>query len=324
MHAIAEWVGTPPAKAASRWQLEAASFLAQKTENTRASYAVAIRDFFAFAGVEPPAVSTAHLTAYARSLEAKGNSNGTVSARLVALSSFFRHLQRCRSASEGGLVAHNPVASMDRSRWKATAWKSTRTMDPADLWRILGHLEERGTVVAKRDRALLLFYALTGRRRREVLGLRGGDFEQRGGWVAYRYHNSKSKRSKRRELHPEVVAAVEDYLAASARPPLCELEEGSPVWLCHSGRTVGQPFQRVDWALKQRAKQAGVSPDRVHVHGLRHLFATTRNRAGEPVLETSQQLDHSSLAVTQGYLHSIVGERDTFGSKAWDALREGA
>ena len=53
------------------------------------------------------------------------------------------------------------------------------------------------TVAGRRDRALLLTFILTGRRRTEVIGLTAGDISVEGETVFYNYGGKGGKRGRR-------------------------------------------------------------------------------------------------------------------------------
>ena len=63
--------------------------------------------------------------------------------------------------------------------------------------------------------------------------------------------------------------------------------------------------------LKRYALRAGLDPRRITVHTLRHTAAMLRKEVGEDVEAISHFLNHSSLSVTQIYLHRIEGQEDT-------------
>jgi len=58
----------------------------------------------------------------------------------------------------------------------------------------------------------------------------------------------------------------------------------------------------VQWAVKQAAKQAGVNKD-VHVHTLRHTFATHLLEDGLDIVTVKELLGHARIQTTMEYLH---------------------
>ena len=62
--------------------------------------------------------------------------------------------------------------------------------------------------------------------------------------------------------------------------------------------------------------KAGLQPSGVHI--LRHTAAKLRRDVGETVESVSQFLDHTSLAVTTGYLRRLEGQQDL----SWQSVAE--
>jgi len=67
----------------------------------------------------------------------------------------------------------------------------------------------------------------------------------------------------------------------------------------------------VNRLLKKYIRLAGLNPQGITVHTLRHTAAMLRKEAGDDLQSISSFLAHSSLAVTQIYLHQVEGRQDT-------------
>ncbi len=89
----------------------------------------------------------------------------------------------------------------------------------------------------------------------------------------------------------------------AARLPKVNAETFDPQGQALSMREVGR-------LLKVYCKRAGLDVEKVHVHTLRHTAAMLRREAGDDVEKVSEFLVHSSLAVTQIYLHRTEGRKD--------------
>jgi site-specific recombinase XerD len=66
--------------------------------------------------------------------------------------------------------------------------------------------------------------------------------------------------------------------------------------------------EAVAQALKRYAAKAGVDPDSITIHSLRHLGAELYYAASGDVHETQRFLDHARLETTSIYLQRLTGE----------------
>jgi integrase/recombinase XerD len=165
-----------------------------------------------------------------------------------------------------------------------------RGLDAAVVSRLLGSCD-RGTIVGRRDYAVLIMLARLGLRGAEVAALQLADVDWRGGEVAIR---GKGNRIDRLPLPADVGEAVAAYLTAGR--PRC----GARTVFC----TVRAPYQQLTPAairgiMGQACQRAGL--DRVGAHRLRHSLATEMLRAGASLPEVGQVLRHRSQLATSVY-----------------------
>ena len=192
---------TPP------WTQTVMAFLAEKerrsgSTRTVESYARMLWPFFDRVG-SPDQVTPAHVLAWAHGIGASGRepSSATVGARIACLSSYYRFLIRMNIATA------NPCDALERPR---TVQSVARGLSADEVRRLLAVVPD--TVAGRRDRALLLVFVLTGRRRAEVLGLTAGDISVEGDTAYYRYRGKGGKRG-RRELPQPAYEALRATLA---------------------------------------------------------------------------------------------------------------
>jgi site-specific recombinase XerC len=93
-------------------------------------------------------------------------SAGTIGSRIAAISSFYRFLIRT------GLLQATPCDALTRPKQLAMA---ARGLTGDEVRRPLSVIKD--DVAGRRDRAIVLTLVLTGRRRSEVLNLRGRDLD---------------------------------------------------------------------------------------------------------------------------------------------------
>ena len=282
------------------WAQTVVAFLAEKerrsgSRRTVESYARMLWPFLERVG-SPQAVTPAHVLAWAYGMGVSGRepSSATVGARIACLSSYFRFLIRMT------IMSSNPCDALERPR---TVQAVARGLSADEVRRLLAVVPD--TVAGRRDRALLLTFVLTGRRRAEVIGLTAGDISLDGETAFYSYRGKGGKRG-RRELPRPAYAALCATLG-DAGLVLAAMEPAASLWQAGAG-TRGVTSSTFYSRFRRYLRLAGLAPTGLHV--LRHTAAKLRRDAGASIEAVSSFLDHSSLAVTSVYLRRLEGETD--------------
>lgn len=174
------------------------------------------------------------------------------------------------------------------------------TLDP--LHEILATCDA-GTLIDKRDRALILFaWATGGRRRSEVVA---ADMKfLRPTTAGYEYHLLRSKTNQTGDDRPE-----------SHKPLTGDAAAAMEAWLEASGIRTGRIFRRI-WndgrlgealqaesvrnIVRARSKKANL-PETFSAHSLRSGFMTEGGRQQVPLQEMMAMSDHKSVKVAMGY-----------------------
>jgi integrase/recombinase XerC len=282
------------------WTQTVVAFLAEKerrsgSRRTVEGYARMLWPFLSRIG-SPDRVTPAHVLAWAHGIGASGRepSSPTVGARIACLSSYYRFLIRMNIATA------NPCDSLERPK---TVPSLARGLTAEQIRQLLAVVPD--TVAGRRDRALLLTFILTGRRRSEVIGLTAGDISVEGDTAYYSYRGKGGKRG-RRELPRPAYVAVRATLA-DVGLDLASMEPPAPLWQAGAGPrgVTGSTFYA---RFKRYLRAAGLAPAGLHI--LRHSAAKLRRDAGSSIEAVSSFLDHSSLAVTTTYLRRLEGEAD--------------
>jgi integrase/recombinase XerC len=293
----------------SAWDQALYAFLVEKgnrsgSRRTVESYSRMLWPFFAEHSLTPDRVRPADVLAWVHGIGRSGRtpSGTTVGARIACLSSYFRFLIRM------GLVVSNPCDAIERPRATQSV---ARGYNADEVRRLLAVVPD--TVAGRRDRALLLTFILTGRRRTEVIGLTAGDVTVEGETVFYAYRGKGGKRG-RRELPGPAYAALCATLA-DAGLSLATMDKGASLWQAGAGPrgVTGSTFYA---RFRRYLTAAGLAPSGLHI--LRHSAARLRRQAGESVEDVSAFLDHSSLAVTTTYLRRLEGQED----RTWREVAE--
>ena len=282
------------------WAQTVQAFLAEKerrsgSRRTVESYARMLWPFLERVG-SPEAVTPAHVLAWAYGIGASARepSSATVGARIACLSSYYSFLIRMN------VTTANPCDALERPR---TVQAVARGLSADEVRRLLAVVPD--TVAGRRDRALLLTFVLTGRRRAEVIGLTAGDINIEGETVFYSYRGKGGKRG-RRELPRPAYAAL-GLTLRDVGLTLAEMDPSASLWQAAAG-TRGVTGSTLYARFRRYLRAAGLARSGLHI--LRHTAAKLRRDAGASIEAVSSFLDHSSLAVTSVYLRRLEGEAD--------------
>jgi integrase len=272
----------------------------------------AVVSFFDFAGKQPGDATPEDVSRWRSEMEARGLKPATVYARISRVSAFYRWLMSDPQLS--AFIRSNPAAQARPRYPRPYQSESTKALTDEEMNSLLAvvkGLAEGGSVIGKRDYALLLFYFLTGLRRSEVTGLRGKDLEVKDGTLVIKYRRKGGKFTAREVSDP---AALKDYLEASGRQNVLGSER--PLWTRHD--RAGKPGAALTSRafvenLKGYAVKAGLA--HVHLHQTRHTYARIVAEETGSFLETQEALDHENQATTRVYVQRITVKKDRHGRK---------
>ena len=287
-----------------------AAFLEGKPENTKRSYRAAIKQFFAlFDWVCPEDVTIAHAVAFKKHLmEHVGDA--TTYYRLSAMSSYFDFLRRPTGASAEPLIKSNPFDAVPRSDIKPTPYGRAVPMEWKTLKTIMDKLPTDPSGI--RDRAILLFFAFTGRRRTEVASLLMKDLDLKGDPKTYRCR-VKGGEVKHFELPVICYDALKAYWIASGRLStlhanagvFASMQDCSLTEKCDPDKPLSS--RMMNEVLRRAAERADVDLTTVRLHGLRHMAAKDLDRAGARLQDIQEFLGHMNPNTTAVYLQKISG-----------------
>jgi integrase len=290
----------------SPWDQALYAFLVEKgnrsgSKRTVESYSRMLWHFFK--ATTPDQVTPAVVLAYAHGIGLSGRppSPVTIGARIACLSSYFHFLIRM------GMVASNPCDLVERPRQSPAP---ARGYSADEVRRILEVVPD--TIQGRRDRAILLVFILTGRRRSEVMELKASDITIEDSTVYYSYRGKGGKRG-RRELPRPAWEAIRRTLADSDKA-IATMHPDESLWQAGAGPK-GLSGSTFYGRFRRYLVAAGLQPTGLHI--LRHSAAKLRRDAGESV---SAFLDHSSLAVTTTYLRRLEGVEDHSWEHVADAI----
>jgi len=210
--------------------------------------------------------------------------NSTVARRLAAIRRFFDFLQ------DDGLRNDNPAASLARPRIERPL---PRILDSEEVTAMFKAAEDRaasGEATALRNVALLELLYGSGLRATELVSLPRLAVRPGQTFLIIRGKGSKER------LVPISGRAAE------AVKRWTEVQGGDSKWLFPS-RTKHLSRVRLFQILRSLAAEAGLAPERVSPHVLRHAFATHLLAGGADLRALQTLLGHADIGTTQIYTH---------------------
>lgn len=208
----------------------------------------------------------------------------TVARRSAALRRFFGFLV------DDGLRKDDPSESLPRPRFERPL---PRILDASEVERMFEAAEDRaasGEVAAIRNLALLELLYGSGLRASELVGLPRGAVRPGQPFMMVRGKGSKERLVP---ISTRAEAAVARWL---------EIAPGGTLWLFPGGKSHISRV-RLFQIVRAMAADAGIAPERVSPHVLRHAFATHLLSGGADLRVLQSLLGHADIATTQIYTH---------------------
>jgi integrase/recombinase XerD len=208
----------------------------------------------------------------------------TVARRSASLRRFFGFLV------DDGLRSDDPSATLPRPRFERPL---PRILETDEVKRMFEAAEDRaasGELASVRNLALLELLYGSGLRASELVGLPRGAVRHGQPFLMVRGKGSKER------LVP-ISSRAQDAVAK-----WIEIAPGDAPWLFPSGKTHLSRV-RLFQIVRAMAADAGITPERVSPHVLRHAFATHLLSGGADLRVLQSLLGHADIATTQIYTH---------------------
>lgn len=211
-------------------------------------------------------------------------SPATVARRSAALRRFYGFLV------EEGYRTDDPSAALPRPRLERPLPK---ILDPDEVERMFAQAEDRaasGAPIPVRNLALLELLYGSGLRASELVTLPRGALRKGQPFLILR---GKGAKERLVPISSRAEGAVERWL---------EHVPSKSLWLFPSGKSHLSRV-RLFQIVRQMAADAGIAPERVSPHVLRHAFATHLLSGGADLRVLQSLLGHADIATTQIYTH---------------------
>jgi integrase/recombinase XerD len=269
---------------------------ARRAPRTVDAYRRDLDDLARSLGKPPSEATEEEVKAWLADLRGRGQAPSSVARRAAAARAFYRHLVLL------GMRQDNPAADVELPRRRN---RLPRTLSPAEVERLID--AANGTTPRSlRDRALVELLYGAGLRVSEAVGLERGSID-----LDSRLVRCTGKGGKERivPLGREAAEAVRRYQARGR--PYLDRRHRPELFLNAQGGALTRAGAFL--ILRKLAEKAGLDPQRVHPHILRHSFATHLLEGGADLRSVQEMLGHADLGTTELYTHvSDRRRRDTY------------
>ncbi len=306
------------------WLTRTVNSSLKRASDIRNDKSKAVFDFFDFCGKSAEQVLPADVEEWRWNLKTQKLADGTIYNRISALAQFYEYLR-----NEVGMLKFIPINPARASLPKASKpfqSESVKALSREELARLLEVVAihaHKNQPVHLRDNAILQFYVATGKRRAEIINLRGNSIEIKDGRF---FIKAKVKGGffLNFELDDETTKnALFAYLEATNRNDI--FGEDEPLWLRHdkgakSSKNKGLTSHGFARRMEIYATEAGIK--HFHIHRLRHTFAKIVSEYSESMAETQEALGHSNIKTTQIYVQRLAVKKDKHSKSIRDALKK--
>jgi integrase/recombinase XerD len=269
---------------------------ARRAQRTVDAYRRDLADLAAYLGGSPTTAGSEEIEGWLTDLRARGQAPSSIARRAAAARTFYRHLVAL------GLREDNPAAEIDLPRRRR---RLPRSLSLSEVERLIE--AANGTTPRNfRDRALIELLYGGGLRVGEAVALERGDVD-----LEARLVRCVGKGDKERvvPLGAQAVEALRRYLARGR--PFLDRRHRSEIFLNAQGGALTRAGAFL--IVRRLAAKAGLDPERVHPHLLRHSFATHLLEGGADLRSVQEMLGHADLGTTEIYTHvSDRRRRDTY------------
>jgi integrase/recombinase XerD len=262
-------------------------------QNTLESYRRDLLDCAAFLGplsVSLEKADTTTLRAYLTALHDRGMTSSSIARHLSALKQFFQFL------ITEGVRSEDPTSLLSRPK---KAKPLPKILTEEEVTRLLETVSQDNSPEGQRLEALLEILYASGLRVSELISLTHDAILQAEQTLIVR---GKGEKERLVPLSSYALGALEKYLRV--RHDFIAHPSGVSKWLFPSyGKSGHLTRQRFGQLLKDLALQAGIDPEKVSPHVIRHAFATHLLNGGADLVSVQNMLGHADIATTQIYTH---------------------
>jgi site-specific recombinase XerD len=209
----------------------------------------------------------------------------TINGRIAVYKVFFRHLK------DEGFIEVNPMAEIRKMKQPKLI---KEVLTPADMGKVLAQLD-RKTFNGSRDFCMLLLAFDAMVRCNELLSIKVDELDLQTGLLKV---FGKGRKERYVAFSPQTAKVLHTYLVRFRKQI-----PGDLLFCTRDGHPIGQ--RRVRRIFSNPARKVGLH---LYPHMARHSGATQFARSGGSLAILQRALGHSTLAVTERYVH--MGDED--------------
>ena len=278
--------------------LEMMSVERAAAKNTLTAYARDLTDasgFLAGRGRDLADASAEDVEAYFAALGARGLAPATAARRRAAVRQFYRFVLGERWRED------DPSRRVDAPK---KGRPLPKVLSREDINRLIAAATARDGPAGLRLGCMVELLYASGLRISELCALQLSALARD---PAYLIVKGKGGKERLAPLNAPARTAVKAYLPV--RPSFLSPGDKANPWLFPSrGKSGALTPRRFAQMLDEAALHAGIDPDKVSPHGLRHAFATHLLEGGADLRAVQKLLGHADIATTQIYTH-VAGDR---------------
>ena len=274
------------------------------SENTISSYKNDLTEFLQFLQKQKikniDEIDKKVILTYYSILEKKEFSKATLQRRYSALNQFFKHLIKNK------IIQENPMLSMRRQKKE---FKLPKFLTKNEMQKLLEINSAYGDILELRNRLIIEILYSTGMRVSELCSLPVKSVLFNKKEVGkYKFLTIKGKGQKERivPLRTAIFPLLDNYIKQ-------KVKKQHKYLFASTGKEGHITRRTIENIIKQSAMKAGLNPQKVSPHTIRHSFATHLLQNGLDIREIQELLGHTSIDTT-----SIYAKIDT--SKARDVV----
>ena len=262
--------------------------------NTILSYRQELEKFFDFLkknNLEYLCLDEKNILDFVRQQGQRGGAVSSQAHLISVLKSFYRYLL------QDELLEFSPVSAVSLPK----KWiKLPEYLSIEEVLRLL-EVPDTGTIIGKRDKAILELMYATGMRISEVAHLKLSDVYLAEGFLRVFGKGGKERIVPFNEISRD---CLRDYLDLS-RPALVKQARPEQIFVNYSGEIFSR--QGLWKMIKAYGLRVGLA-SRLTPHVLRHSFATHLVEKGADLRSVQMLLGHSSITTTEIYTHLAKGQ----------------